>query len=172
MSKIPGASLHKGTPATRRPVAFYAAPSENLIAYAGTGRNDFVREMDIPANQDGLIREIRKGFGYEFYDRLSRQSGLEKKLIADSIGIPKATLARRAKSGMFTTDESDKLYRVARIVGAAIELFEGDKTAAADWMVRPGPALDGRTPAQMAGTSVETDAALALIGRLEHGIPS
>ena len=132
----------------------------------------FVKQMNIPINGEALIMELHRGFDYDLYDRLSKESGLEKQLISKAIGIPKATLNRRAASGKFSTEESDRMFRLIRIIDAAIELFEGSRESAVDWLQRPARGLGGRTPMDMVTTSVQYEAVLNLIGRLEHGIPS
>jgi putative toxin-antitoxin system antitoxin component (TIGR02293 family) len=65
-----------------------------------------------------------------------------------------------------------ELARSARVFARAIDLFEGDRDAASEWMSAPLPALGGRT----ANTAVKTEEGARtvenLIGRIEHGVYS
>jgi putative toxin-antitoxin system antitoxin component (TIGR02293 family) len=59
-----------------------------------------------------------------------------------------------------------------RLVDLAVQLFEGDLAAARDWLARPTPALGGRSPLDLSGSEAGLCEVEALIGRLEHGLPS
>jgi len=80
------------------------------------------------------------------------------------------TLERRAKKGRFTTQESDRLYRLAQVFEAVQSLFEGDTEAARRWLYEPAKALGGRRPIDMIKTSAEARMVLDLIGQIEHGV--
>jgi len=69
-------------------------------------------------------------------------------------------------------EESDRAYRLAVILAAAVELFEGDEKAARRWLNTPAKALGGATPVSYLDTEAGADAVRDLIGRLEHGIIS
>lgn len=63
----------------------------------------------------------------------------------------------------------DQQANFSEVLHAALSLFGGDMEAARDWMLKPVRGLGGKTPASMAATRAETDVALDVIGRLEHG---
>lgn len=128
------------------------------------------KALDIPSGGEPLFQALHKGFRFSVYDKLAAASGLEKRQVAQYALLPTATLSRRAKSGHFSTEESDRLFRLTQVVDAAIGLFEGDRHAAMQWLEKPAPGLGNRTPAQMMGTSVESRAVLDLISQLEHGV--
>lgn len=133
-------------------------------------RNHFWAAAGMPANAGELHRALHKGFSYSVYDKLAALSGLDKKELARAAVIKPATLRRRARAGKFNQDESDRLYRFARLLKAATDLFEGDKEEARAWLTEPVYGLDGRKPVDMLATSAETEFMLDLIGRLEHGV--
>ena len=62
------------------------------------------------------------------------------------VNIPVRTLSRRKREGRLQPDESDRLLRASRVVGRAIELFEGDRAEAKQWLARPQRALGGAAP--------------------------
>jgi putative toxin-antitoxin system antitoxin component (TIGR02293 family) len=101
---------------------------------------------------------------------LESRSGLTLPRLGTVIGIPERTLARRKASGKLTTDESERLLRIAGIFEDAVNLFEGDVPAAMTWLTTPRKALGGRPPLSYARTEPGAREVEDLIGRLEHGI--
>lgn len=101
---------------------------------------------------------------------LKSRSGLTLPRLATLIGIPERTLARRKASGKLTTEESERLLRIAGIFEDAVGLFEGDVPAAVNWLTTPRKALGDRPPLSYARTEPGAREVENLIGRLEHGI--
>lgn len=97
-------------------------------------------------------------------------SGLTLPRLATLIGIPERTLARRKASGKLTTEESERLLRIAGIFEDAVDLFEGDVPAAVNWLTTLRKALGDRPPLSYARTEPGAREVENLIGRLEHGI--
>jgi len=62
--------------------------------------------------------------------------------------------------------------RFSRVFARAIDLFEGDRDAAFDWMASPLPALAGTTPNDAVKTDEGARIVENLIGRIEHGVYS
>lgn len=126
--------------------------------------------LGLPSRGSKLHECIRDGVPFSFLEHLSRETGIELRVLGDAVGMSRSTLARRVKAGRLTCAESDRLYSMATIFDAAIELFEGDVLAMQDWMTSPVRGLDGKAPMEMLSTRVESRAVLNLIGRLEHGV--
>ena len=80
------------------------------------------------------------------------------------------TLDRRKREGHLLPEESDRLLRVSRVFGKALELFEGDPKSAREWLSAPQTALGGAVPLDMARTDIGALEVEALAGRLEHGV--
>ncbi len=59
-----------------------------------------------------------------------------------------------------------------RVFAKALELFEGDRDAASEWMLSPLPALGGETPIDIARTEAGARQVENLVGRIEHGVYS
>ena len=57
-----------------------------------------------------------------------------------------------------------------RVLGKALELFEGDSRAAERWLSSPKAGLGGAAPSEFAKTEAGAREVEALIGRLEHGV--
>lgn len=121
------------------------------------------------AAQD-LLRTVGKGFVYRTFERFQRNSALPFESLLALVAIPRRTLTRRKREGRFLPDESDRLLRASRLFGRTLELFEGDRQAAADWLTTAQPALGGATPLDLARTDVGAREVERLIHRLEHGV--
>lgn len=117
-----------------------------------------------------LVREIEKGLPFRFFTNLQRHMALPLKELANITQIKYRTLSRRKEAGRLEPDESDRLLRLTRIFGRALELFEGSEEAARRWLSKPQRALGGATPLEMAKTEIGALEVERLIGRLEHGV--
>lgn len=117
-----------------------------------------------------IVASVRKGLPYSALLRLQRNTSLPASVLADIAQIPARTLARRKQLGKLDPDESDRLVRVARVFGRALELFEGEVRLARDWLSTAHLALGGRVPLELAKTDVGAREVENLVGRLEHGI--
>lgn len=69
---------------------------------------------------------IRSCLPFSFLEQLSRKAGFEMRVLSKAARMSRSTLARRAKCGRLTYAESDRLYSIASIFDAVIELFERD----------------------------------------------
>lgn len=116
--------------------------------------------------------QLRQGLPYSAFKRFQRNTRLSSAAIAELIQLPTRTMARRKEAGRLQPDESDRLLRVARVFGRALELFEGDPDAARHWLSSKQRLLGNLVPLELAGTDVGALEVEHLIGRLEHGIPA
>lgn len=122
--------------------------------------------FDAPA----LLRSVEKGIPYRTLERFRRNTSLPFDRLLDLIRIPRRTLTRRKGEGRFLPDESDRLLRAARLFGKALQLFEGDRDAAVEWLSTAQPALGGSVPLDLARTELGAQEVERLVGRLEHGV--
>lgn len=131
--------------------------------------DNFWDELGLPSGGE-LLSLVHSGFPFVVVERLSRLSGFIPLELAALIQISPSTLRRRRLAGRFTESESDRVHRVATVLGAARTLFEGDLSVMKHWMTTPQFGLGGRRPADLLATSVGSEAVLTLVGRLEHGV--
>jgi putative toxin-antitoxin system antitoxin component (TIGR02293 family) len=117
-----------------------------------------------------LLKTVEKGLAYRTFERLQRNTDLPLESLLRLVDIPRRTLTRRKREGRFLADESDRLLRAARLLGRTLELFEGDRQAATDWLTTAQPALGSATPLALAMTDVGVREVERLIHRLEHGV--
>jgi putative toxin-antitoxin system antitoxin component (TIGR02293 family) len=125
-----------------------------------------LRDLDWPH----LLRTIEHGFTYDTFEHLRENAGLSFDETAEWLHLSARTLLRRKQQGRFAVDESDRLLRAARLLGRAIELFDGDNQAAHEWLLTPQPALGNETPVTVARTELGAREVENLIGRIEHGV--
>jgi putative toxin-antitoxin system antitoxin component (TIGR02293 family) len=155
--------LHASTPDLERFRRFKRRGSPGPHAYVVLlGLDTF----DAP----GLLRTVKRGFSYRAIERFQRNTSLSFERIMVLIDVPRRTLTRRKRDGRLLPDESDRLLRASRLFGRALELFEGDRDAASEWLSTAQPALGGAVPLDLARTDVGVREVETLVGRLEQGI--
>ncbi len=110
---------------------------------------------------------LRQGVPREAFERIRADLGISSEELADVLGIPTRTLARR--TDRFKPDESERLLRVGSVVQKAAEVLE-DRMAARRWMTQPKRALGGLTPLRCCDTEMGAREVEALLGRIEHGV--
>lgn len=114
------------------------------------------------------VREaLRLGAPRNAFDRLRMDLGVSSEELAEVLGIPTRTLARR--TDRFKPDESERLLRVGSVVQKAADVLE-DPVAARRWMTQPKIALGGLTPLHCCDTELGAREVEALLGRIEHGV--
>ncbi len=119
-----------------------------------------------------LLRRINAGLNYNSWENFIRNTELRKEDAINLVRISSRTLSRRKGEGRLNPNESDRLVRAARIFALASDLFDGDVDSAREWLTSSQMALGGSTPIEYASTEPGAREVEALIGRLEHGIPS
>src|ERR1700732_477770 len=97
------------------------------------------------ASQRDLCEAIREGFPPAVVEELMQASGLTLKELAGALDLSPRSLQRRRRSGRLARFESDRLYRLARIVALAQQSL-GDRQSAARWLKRSNRSLGGASP--------------------------
>jgi len=110
---------------------------------------------------------LRQGVPREAFERVRGDLGVSTEELAEILGIPTRTLARRTER--FKPDESERILRVGSVVQKALDVME-EKESARRWMTQPKRALGGLTPLRCCDTEVGAREVEALLGRIEHGV--
>ena len=132
-----------------------------------------LRQFDFPElGQDvqRLVGTLREGLPADRVTLLSESLGVPFAEVLGWLAIPPATMARRTTSGRLDRDESERTYRLARLIARASEVF-GSLQAGREWLTSPQYALGGPTPLAFADTEPGAREVEHLLGRIEHGIP-
>jgi putative toxin-antitoxin system antitoxin component (TIGR02293 family) len=127
------------------------------------------RTLGCRVSSDRDLREaIREGFRPAVLEELMRTSGLTLKELASALDLSSRSLQRRRASGRLTCYESDRLYRLARIIAIAND-FLGDRQRALQWLKRPNRALGGIAPVADIDTEVGARQVENILGRIAYG---
>lgn len=125
-----------------------------------------------PSPIQDLVSALHEGFSFQAFAHFQRNIQLSAGDVAELLGIPRSTLARRKLAGRLAKDESERLLRYSSLFAAAVELFEGNADAARRWLQTPKRALNHVTPLRMAATEVGAREVEKLLDRLENGVYS
>lgn len=120
------------------------------------------------ASDRDLREAIREGFRPAVVEELMRASGLTLKELANALDLSPRSLQRHRSSGRLARYESDRLYRLARIVAIANE-YLGDRELALRWLKRPNRALGGIAPVAAIDTELGARQVENILGRIAYG---
>jgi len=115
-----------------------------------------------------LRNAIREGFRPAVVEELMRASGLTLGELARALDLSPRSLQRRRRSGRLARHESDRLYRLARIVAIANE-YLGDHQRATRWLKHPNRALGGIAPVEAIDTEPGARQVENILGRIAYG---
>ena len=115
-----------------------------------------------------LQEAIREGFPQTVVGGVMQAAGLTLKELAASLDLSPRSLQRRRREGRLARHESDRLYRLARLLALA-KHYLGDGETAARWLRRPNRALGGSTPLQLMDTELGARAVENVLGRIAYG---
>lgn len=118
-----------------------------------------------------VVEQVRKGLSFKIVENMCLELGLSQQQFSISLGLNIRTLSRRKKEKKLHADESDKVYRLAKIYALAIEVLE-DKKHAIQWLNTPKIPLGGVTPLSLLDTAAGTQEVEHLLGRIEYGVLS
>lgn len=173
----PAAKWHRivdnvATPAQTSNMARTLSRKPRLQARRGhTSHSAKVSSLGLsPTSIPELIQHVQTGLPFRALKTLASKSGIPAAEIAFAMDIPQRTLARRRVNGRFVREESERLLRLSRIFEAAVELFEGDVSAAVAWLRSRRPALGNTTYLAYSSTELGARMVEELIGQLDHGV--
>ena len=122
------------------------------------------------------ITAVREGLPFEAFIALRDALELSTEELAQLLSIPRRTLTKRQKEGVFKPGESNAVSRVARIYRETVSFFGGgvsddvgNHADALRWLKTPLPALGG-TPLSLLDTDPGADAVSVLLRQLAWGL--
>ena len=115
-----------------------------------------------------LRAAIREGFPQKVVGEVMRSTGLNLKQLATTLDLSARSLQRRRSEGRLARYESDRLYRLARIVALA-KYYLGNEETAARWLHRPNRALGGSAPLELLDTEPGARSVENALGRIAYG---
>ncbi len=127
-------------------------------------------EPGLHASRLALAYSIENGLSVAALDHLAETVAPDDARFKFRL-IPKATLERRRKSAdqRLTSDEGDRLARLAKVFSFALEIYRAPEKAR-EFLTRPHPMLDNKAPLDVAlSTSPGADLVINLLGRAAYG---
>lgn len=124
-----------------------------------------------PHTPFGWISKIRQGFPVEALYSLGTNTQANTSKLAQLIGVSVRMLAQRRRKGFLSQQESERLFRVARVIARAEEVFS-DLDRAFHWLNSPIIVLGESTPLSLLDTELGGKLVMDTLGRIEHGIPA
>ncbi len=140
---------------------------QELTAVKNELGGESVLGRPLQSNED-LLNAIRDGFPQEVMERVMQSAGLTLKELAESLDLSARSLQRRRAAGRLAPFESDRVYRLARILALG-EYFLGDHDKAVRWMKRPNRALGGTAPLAVMDTELGARTVENILGRIAFG---
>jgi putative toxin-antitoxin system antitoxin component (TIGR02293 family) len=129
------------------------------------GKSAFGRVLKTESDVQAAIRE---GFPQAVVTEVMQNAGLTLKEIGNSLDLSPRSLQRRRHEGRLARYESDRLYRLARIVALAKQALD-DREKALRWLKRPNRALGGQVPLDIIDTELGARAVEQVLGRIVYG---
>jgi putative toxin-antitoxin system antitoxin component (TIGR02293 family) len=118
-----------------------------------------------------VVSKVRNGLPFDEFHALQEMLGVTEEKLGALLGMSRATLHRRKKTGHLDRSESDRLVRYARILNCVSAFFQSHE-AAAKWLNSPAIAFNGETPLDYADTEIGAREVEALVWRIENGVPT
>jgi len=116
-----------------------------------------------------LIALCKSGFKAQTFDEVASDLQVPDLRLARIIHIPKSTLTRRKREGRLNFEESERLFRIARVFAMATKVL-GTKEYAREWLHTPSRDFEGNTPLEFADTEIGAREVEAVLGRIADGV--
>ncbi len=123
------------------------------------------RSLQTPAD---LHNAIRDGFPQTVVEEVMRAADVSLKELAAILDLSPRSLQRRRREGRLAHFESDRLYRLARIIVLAKQ-YIGNSETATRWLKRPNRALGGKIPLELMDTELGARTVENVLGRIAYG---
>lgn len=122
-----------------------------------------------PRSRAELRDRILDGLPYAALESVMRGLHLDRTEVCEALHLSPRTFSRRKAEGRLQPDESDRLYRLARIGTRATEVL-GDAETASRWLHRANRSLGGEAPLRLLSTDLGSRQVEQVLGRIEHGV--
>ena len=118
---------------------------------------------------EDLAKRVREGLPFSALSAVVQQYGLSRDVVCEILHLSRRNFLRRKQQNRLSPDESDRLYRLARVLAHANRVFE-DPEESADWIQTPNTALGKQEPLTLLDTDIGVQQVDQVLGRIEHGI--
>ena len=131
--------------------------------------------LDVGSNVFGgdpssLIGRMRSGTPAHMVPETAGRIGISNERLYEALRLPGSTIKSRISKGQaLAPAEQDRLYRVDRVFGRALQVLE-DKEAARRWINQENRALGGESPLSLLDTEAGYELVLDTLARIEYGV--
>lgn len=116
-----------------------------------------------------LTERVRQGLPFAALVAVMKQYGVSRDVLCTILHLSARNFLRRKEQKRLSPDESDRLYRLARVIAHANRVFE-DPDESADWIHAPNTSLGKQQPLTLLDTDIGVQQVDQVLGRIEHGI--
>ena len=121
------------------------------------------------AKEHTLAPTVRKGMAFNALLYLQKLYEIPDEFTQRILAISPRTWARRKADNRLSPTESDRLYRLARIIMRAEEVFQSREKARL-WLKEPNRAMGLQTPLALLDTDEGARRVEDVLIRIEHGV--
>jgi len=118
---------------------------------------------------DDLAERVRNGLPFAALLAVMEQYGISRDVLCNVLHLSARNFLRRKEQKRLSPDESDRLYRLARVIAHANRVFD-DPEESADWIHAPNTSLGKQQPLALLDTDIGVQQVDQVLGRIEHGI--
>ena len=118
---------------------------------------------------EDLADEVRKGLPFAALWAVMEGYAISRDDVCEVLQLSSRNFLRRKEQKRLSADESDRLYRLARVLAHANRVFE-DPDESAEWIQTPNTALGKQQPLSLLDTDIGVQQVDRVLGRIEHGI--
>jgi len=112
---------------------------------------------------------VREGLPFAVLSAVMEQYGISRDVLCDLLHLSRRNFLRRKEQKHLSPDESDRVYRLARVLAHANRVCE-DPDESADWIQTPNASLGKQRPLTLLDTDIGVQQVDQVLGRIEHGI--
>ncbi|HSQ20483.1 MAG TPA: antitoxin Xre/MbcA/ParS toxin-binding domain-containing protein [Blastocatellia bacterium] len=123
------------------------------------------------SSQQDLISVVRRGLRTSTVDAVIEELDVPRAEVLPTLRLARRTMERRKATGRLRPEESERVYRLAKILASA-ESVLGTKKKARHWLNTPNRALGNASPLSLLETEAGVDEVTHVLGRIEFGVYS
>jgi putative toxin-antitoxin system antitoxin component (TIGR02293 family) len=123
------------------------------------------------SSQQDLITAVRRGLRTSAVDAVIEELDAPRAAVLPTLRLARRTMERRKATGRLRPEESERVYRLAKILAFA-ESVLGTKEKARHWLNTPNRALGSVSPLSLLETEAGVDEVTQVLGRIQFGVYS
>jgi putative toxin-antitoxin system antitoxin component (TIGR02293 family) len=120
-------------------------------------------------NTQNLIALCKSGLSAKIFDEVANCLQVPDIRLANIINIKKSTLIRRKREGRLSFEESQRLYRIVRLLNMAEKLFDSSEHAR-QWLNTPSRDFEGKSPLEYADNEIGAREVEAVLDKIGDGV--